>query len=189
MHENVQEVFVNKNDLEMILEVFKSQYRSVELNRAIDSGYDKLLLLGNFSEAGLCTVDQEVAMYEDSFKKENLFEERLIVRFHPASNENKNQKILSILNANSENLPIVLERSRVPIEILLSKSFKLQVFAYSFSAVSISYLFEYSSEIILTPHLVKKYFPLNMQTYVIENANLYTDYLRWVNENYTYHQQ
>lgn len=143
----------------------------------VDVGGDErfVMLLGSFSESGLTTEPQECAMYVEAAQLHVPSGSVILLKAHPASYSGKIRRIADVL----------AERYRVefagndalPIEALRALVENHRVISFSYSSVSLLYL--YGSAVIhaMTTELIDKYFPADTQRWMHESNVLYLEQL------------
>ncbi len=132
-----------------------------------------VMLLGSFSESGLTTEPHECAMYVEAAQLHAPSGSVILLKAHPASYSGKVQRIADAL----------AERYRVefagndalPIEALRALVENHRVISFSYSSVSLLYL--YGSAVIhaMTTEMIEKYFPADTQRWMHESNDLYLE--------------
>ena len=166
-----------------VLSAFRAEYISEQTHIKAYKKVDALLILGNFSESRLCTVENEIALYKEALTRLNVFQHSVLIKFHPASNASKNQKILAFLNDECVTPPQVIDCHKVPIEFLVPDDRKYDVYSFSFSAISLALLFKVQSHYALEKGDILDKFDKRFISYGITSHVGYHASVRYYNEN------
>ena len=157
-------------------DVANSLARGVE-NSAAQSAQDNsnadkyLMLLGSFSESGFTSPAQEVAMYLDVAREHVPAGAALILKAHPASYGDKVRTVATTLASHCK-----VEMSStdgLPIEALKRLARCRSVISFSYSSVSLQYL--YGSQVVhaMTTARIQRYFPAYIQPWMQDSNELY----------------
>lgn len=170
-------------DVKDVLNAFRAEYISEQTQVKSHAKADTLLVLGNFSESRLCTVENEIALYEEALARLDVFRRNVMVKFHPASDASKNQQILALLNENCASQPQVIDFDKLPIEFIVPDDKTYSVYSFSFSAISLAVLFELQSYYALEKDDILDKFDKRFISYGLANRDDYYSSFRYYDEN------
>jgi hypothetical protein len=134
-----------------------------------------VMLLGSYSESCLTTEEQECAMYVEAARLHVLPESKIILKAHPASRE---EKVLRIQQALSLHYgTVVIYNDELPIEVMSWLVNYANIISFSYSSVSLLYL--YGSPVLhaMNNTLISLFFPKETQTWMLESNKLYLEQL------------
>jgi hypothetical protein len=134
-----------------------------------------LLLLGSFSESGFTSAAQEQAMYLDVVRQYIPPGATLVLKAHPASYGEKVRGIAQTLAAHCK--VELTATDALPIEALRSLAACRSIISFSYSSVSLHYL--YGSHVVhaMTAQRIKQYFPPHIRPWMQESNALYLEQL------------
>lgn len=130
-----------------------------------------LILLGSFSESGFTSPEQEQAMVMEVVQQHVPPQATLILKAHPAS---YGDKVRRLADALSTHCHVEFTADNVlPIEALPHLAACCRVISFSYSSVSLHYL--YGSNVVhaMTTERIKRYFPPHIQPWMQESNELY----------------
>lgn len=130
-----------------------------------------VMLLGSFSESGFTSAEQEQAMVLEVVQQHIPAQATLVLKAHPASYGNK---VRRIANALAKHCRVELTASdALPIEALPHLAACRSVISFSYSSVSLHYL--YGSQVVhaMTTERIQRYFPPHIQPWMQESNDLY----------------
>ncbi len=130
-----------------------------------------LMLLGSFSESGFTSPAQEVAMYLDVAREHVPAGATLILKAHPASYGDKVRTVATTLASHCK-----VETSStdgLPIEALRRLARCRTVISFSYSSVSLQYLYGSNSVHAMTTAHINRYFPAYIQPWMRDSNELY----------------
>jgi hypothetical protein len=157
-------------------EVSDSLARGVESDAArcdpAPSSADKhLMLLGSFSESGFTTLAQEKAMYLDVVQEHVPAGTTLLLKAHPASH---GEKVRAIARTLATHCKVEISPTEsLPIEALKRLASARSVISFSYSSVSLQYL--YGSQVVhaMTTARIQRFFPTYIQPWMQDSNDLY----------------
>ncbi|HAT6809158.1 alpha-2,8-polysialyltransferase family protein [Legionella pneumophila] len=132
-----------------------------------------LLMLSNFTESKLTTIDNEIALYKDILSKYATVGSTVILKPHPAHNPDLFSLIINTLKENYNIEVIDQKYYHLPIELAESLVQGCEVLSVSYSSISLPYLYDKQVNHVLTQELVNKYFLIQKMSWFIESNNLY----------------
>lgn len=169
-------------DAESLRHVLKSlsvaAYRHLkeEANRVSGNADScSVMLLGSYSESRLTTEEQECALYVEAARSFVMPGSKLILKAHPVSQQ---QKVDRIAQALSSSYDIVVSNSdELPIETIPWLAKQSRILSFSYSSVSLHYL--YGSNVIhaMSNALINDYFPKEKQQWMHDSNQLYLEQL------------
>lgn len=132
-----------------------------------------LLMLSNFTESKLTTIDNEIALYEDILSKYATMGSTVILKPHPAHNPDLFSLIINTLKENYNIQIVDKQYYHLPIELAESLVQGCEVLSVSYSSISLPYIYGKQVKHVLTQELVNKYFSIEKMSWFIESNNLY----------------
>jgi hypothetical protein len=164
---------VSRDTLDQVADALAQGVQSDAARSAQEkSNADKhLLLLGSFSESGFTTAAQEEAMYLEVVREHVPAGATLILKAHPASYGDKTRTIATALAAHCQ--VEMSSTEALPIEALKRLATCRSVISFSYSSVSLHYL--YGSHVVhaMTTARIKRYFPAYIQPWMQDSNELY----------------
>jgi hypothetical protein len=134
-----------------------------------------VLLTGSFSETKLCSLEQELALYKTSLTRHAQGLVKVIVKPHPASSREKVARVVASLS-DRYSVSVVDERLyEIPIEAMPQLFTGRRVLSYSYSSVSLTYLFGAQVVHAMAEDLVRTCFYPASQPWVRESDRLYVE--------------
>jgi hypothetical protein len=130
-----------------------------------------LMLLGSFSESGFTTPAQEEAMYLEVVQEHVPAGATLILKAHPASYGDKTRAIATTLASHCK--VKMTTADALPIEALKRMATCRSVISFSYSSVSLHYL--YGSHVVhaMTTERINRYFPAHIRPWMQDSNDLY----------------
>ena len=139
---------------------------------------DFVILLGSYAESGLTTEEQELALYNEVASLYIAAGSRIALKHHPASSGTKNARIRRELAINYD--VQVLGYGELPIESMPAQLADSKVISFSYSSVSLLYLYNINVMHVLNESLINKYFPAGARQWLSDSNELYLDQLAMV---------
>lgn len=174
----------SKAHTQQVLAQFREEFCDARKVISSKNQYKTLLIIGNFCESGLSSFENEIAIYQDAFEANNLYEGGVFVKFHPSSQEEKNQRVMELLKSRCNMPPINLDCHKIPIEFFVPDEHDLRVYSFSFSAISLTYLFKVQSHYLLNNDYISEKFFTKFVSYGLNNHANYEATFRFLNENH-----
>ena len=164
---------VDRNILDELTDALAQDVQSDEDPKVPnESNADKhVMLLGSFSESGFTTAAQEEAMYLEVAQQHVPAGETLILKAHPASHANKVRSIAASLATHCK--VEMSDDDALPIEALKSLTRCRSVISFSYSSVSLQYLYESPVVHAMTTQRINRYFPAFIRPWMQESNELY----------------
>jgi hypothetical protein len=164
---------VDRNTLDGVAE---SLSRGVESNATPSDqtqfNADKhLILLGSFSESGFTTLAQEEAMYLEVVREHLPAGATLVLKAHPASYGDKVRAIATTLAAHCQ--VEMSSTDALPIEAIKRLARCRSVISFSYSSVSLHYLYGCQVVHAMTSERIQRYFPTYIQPWMQDSNDLY----------------
>lgn len=134
-----------------------------------------LMLLGSYCESGFNSEDEELALYVDSARQHVPTGEPILLKAHPASFGTKVERLAGEL---SKRHPVtVLGDNAIPIEAMRHLAHCRSVISFSYSSVSLHYL--YGSNVVhaLTMDMIERHFPPASRPWIRDSNTLYLNQL------------
>lgn len=132
-----------------------------------------LLMLSNFTESKLTTLDNEIALYQEILRKYAKKSNRIIIKPHPAHNPFFLQQIVTALEKNYDIHLIDSNYYHLPIELAERLIQGCEILSVSYSSISIPYLYNKNVQHVLTRSMIEDYFSKEKMHWFIESNNLY----------------
>jgi hypothetical protein len=130
-----------------------------------------VMLLGSYSESRLTSEIKECALYVEAARLHILPGSKIILKAHPVSQPEKIALIKQALSAHYDT--VVLPNDEIPIETIpsLAKHYKIISFSYS----SVSLLFLYGSTVLhaMNDAMINMFFPEETRLWMRESNALY----------------
>lgn len=146
-----------------------------------------LLMPSNFTESKLTTIDNEIALYKDILATHISTESRIIIKPHPAHNPILFHKIVQALKENYDIHVIDSQYYHLPIELAESLIQGCEVLSFSYSSISIPYIYNKQVKHVLTQEMIENYFSKEKMDWFIKSNNLYLNMIsalkNWDHEN------
>lgn len=141
-------------------------------NREIDAPV--VMLLGSYAESRLTSENQECAMYVEVAREHIMPGTKIILKAHPASTK---EKVAHINLALSKYYDIAgICNDEFPIETLPSLA-KYRVISFSYSSVSLLYIYGSAVLHAMNDALIDRFFPEETRRWLRESNQLYLDQL------------
>lgn len=134
-----------------------------------------LMLLGSYCESGFNSEEEELALYLEAAQLHVPTGEPILLKAHPASFGTKVERLANALGARH---PVTLfGEDALPIEAMRHLARCRSVISFSYSSVSLHYL--YGSNVVhaLTQDLIERHFPPASRPWVMDSNALYLDQL------------
>jgi hypothetical protein len=130
-----------------------------------------IMLLGSYSESGLTSNIQECAMYVEAARLHISPESKIILKSHPASQPEKIELIKQALSLRYKTVVVINED--IPIEAMPSLVKYYNIVSFSYSSVSLLYL--YGSRLVhaMNDNFINTFFPKEAQFWMRESNALY----------------
>ena len=138
-----------------------------------NGGADFLMLLGSYSESRLTTEEQERELYVEVARQKVSPGSRIALKPHPISSDKKIERIQRALSMDYE--VCVVRCGEMPIEAMPRLVENTKVISFSYSSVSLCYLYNSTVLHALNDSLIKKFFPFSSQLWMSESNRLYLD--------------
>lgn len=137
-----------------------------------------LILLGSFSESRLCSEDAEIALYEDVAAEHIPAGSLIIIKPHPAAKPDKLKKLTGALSNKYRTIVTPPGISDMPIEFLPALVEACTVLSFSYSSVSLAYL--YGAEVlhVMTDSLISSHISPENRKWLHDSQALYADLLK-----------
>jgi hypothetical protein len=134
-----------------------------------------VILLGSYSESKLTTEDQERALYVQAVHKHIGKNQKIVLKPHPAS---RAEKALLIQKALSEAYAVEIDDyDEMPVEYIPALAEFNCIISFSYSSVSLKYLYGIDVLHALTDEMIKTYFPLKSWLWMRNSNDLYLSQL------------
>lgn len=136
-----------------------------------------LMLLGSYCESGFTSEDSEIDLYLEAARLHVPLGEPILLKAHPASYGNKVQKLAQALQAQ---YPVTLsDADPLPIEAMRHFAHCRSVISFSYSSVSLHYLYGSAVVHALTDEMINAHFPLSIRPWMLESNTLYLNQLKY----------
>jgi hypothetical protein len=148
-----------------------------------DANSSVVMLLGSYSESRLTSDIQECALYVEAARLHIPHESKIILKAHPVSQPEKIALIKKALSAHYDT--VVVPNDEIPIETMPSLAKNYKIISFSYSSVSLLYL--YGSNVLhaMNDTLINMFFPKETRLWIRESNALYlqqTDIARRLSE-------
>ena len=140
-----------------------------------DTKIDFIMLLGSYSESRLTTEDQECALYVEVARLHVAPGSRIALKPHPLSSAEKVERIRRALSPDYD--VEVAHYGELPIEAMPWLVEHSKVLSFSYSSVSLRYLYNSTVLHVLSDALINKFFPGDTRQWMNESNKLYLDQL------------
>lgn len=149
--------------------------------RDIISNHSKpcyLLMLSNFTESKLTTLENEISLYKEILAKHAQKDSIIIIKPHPAHNPVFFNQIIDALS--QEYLIQIIDKEfyHLPIELAESLVQGCEVLSVSYSSISLPYIYDKKVTHVLTQELINTYFSIEKMSWFIESNNLYLNMIK-----------
>ena len=148
-----------------------------------DTNSSVVMLLGSYSESRLTSDIQECALYVEAARLHIPHGHKIIMKAHPVSQPEKIALIKKALSAHYDT--VVVPNDEIPIETIPSLAKNYKIISFSYSSVSLLYL--YGSNVLhaMNDTLINMFFPKETRLWMRESNALYlqqTDIVRRLSE-------
>lgn len=130
-----------------------------------------VMLLGAYSESRLTSEIQECALYVEAARLHILPGSKIILKAHPVSQPEKIALIKQALSNHYDT--VVVTNDEVPIEMMPSLVKRYKIVSFSYSSVSLSYLYGSAVVHAMSDALIDKFFPEETRPWMRESNELY----------------
>jgi hypothetical protein len=173
-----QMLLVDKESLTEVLYTL-SEATSPSVNGKYGTSADRqnavVILLGSFSESKLTTEDQERDLYTQAARENIAKNQKIVLKPHPASSA---EKTLLIQKALSAAYTVEIEDyDDLPAEFIPALAEFDSVISFSYSSVSLKYLYGIDVLHALTDEMIKTYFPDKSWSWMRNSNDLYLEQL------------
>lgn len=173
-----QMLLVDKESLTEVLYTL-SEATSPSVNGKYGTSADRqnavVILLGSFSESKLTTEDQERDLYTQAARENIAKNQKIVLKPHPASSA---EKTLLIQKALSAAYTVEIEDyDELPAEFIPALAEFDSVISFSYSSVSLKYLYGIDVLHALTDEMIKTYFPDKSWSWMRNSNDLYLEQL------------
>lgn len=145
------------------------------VNNAVKGGEPFLMLLGSFSESQLTSEQSECAMYVAVARRYVEPGGVIVLKAHPASYSGKIERIAQALG--ERHRVTFADNDALPIEALRTLVEAHRVISFSYSSVSLVYLYGIKVIHAMTAELIDRYFPERSRQWMHESNLLYLEQL------------
>jgi hypothetical protein len=136
-----------------------------------DANSSVVMLLGSYSESRLTSDIQECALYVEAARLHISPRSKIILKAHPVSQPEKLAFIKQALSAHYET--VVLTSDDIPVETMPSLAKNYKILSFSYSSVSLLYLYGSSVLHAMNDTLINTFFPKETQFWMHESNALY----------------
>lgn len=143
------------------------------LEQIKDEAQPYMLLLGSFSESRLCSAKEEISLYQDVISEHIPEGALIILKPHPASRAEKLAELAKILNGRYRTLVVDNEINDIPIELLPDLVKPCNVLSFSYSSVSLGYLYGTTLLHVMTDYLISKHISPANRKWMKDGNDLY----------------
>lgn len=142
-------------------------------NHWVDKGVDLgfVMLLGSFSESRLTSEHQECALYAEVARLHIAPGSRIILKPHPVSDKKKLKRIVQALSSRYD--LVVAESDEFPIETMPWLVKQSKVLSFSYSSVSLIYLYGSTVLHVMNESRINEFFPEQTREWMNESNKLY----------------
>lgn len=144
----------------------------------LNSGSCYLLILNNFTESKLTSLEQEINLYREIICTHTTTDDLIIIKPHPAHNPLYFNNIVNSLRKKFLIQTIDKMYYDLPIELAEELIMKCTILSLSYSSISLSYIYEKEVKHVLTQSLINKYFLNKKLAWFIESNQLYLDIIK-----------
>ena len=136
-----------------------------------DANSSVVMLLGSYSESRLTSDTQECALYVEAARLHISPGSKIILKAHPVSLPEKIALIKQALSSHYDT--VVITNDDIPIEAMSSLAKHYKILSFSYSSVSLLYL--YGSDVVhaMNDDLINTFFPGETQHWIHESNALY----------------
>ena len=168
-------------DIASLTEVLNtlSEATSLSINGKYNTSADRqnavVILLGSYSESKLTTEGQERDLYTQAARENIAKNQKIVLKPHPASSA---EKTLRIQRALSAAYTVEIEDyDELPAEFIPALAEFDCVISFSYSSVSLKYLYGIDVLHALTDEMIKTYFPVKSWSWMRNSNDLYLEQL------------
>lgn len=141
---------------------------------------DFVILVGSYTESGLTTEERELALYNEVANLYIAAGSRIALKPHPVSSERKVARIRRELSSNYD--VHIMGYGELPIESMPALLADSKVISFSYSSISLLYLYNCKVLHVLNQSLINKYFPADARQWLGDSNKLYLDQLAMVDK-------
>lgn len=148
-------------------------YKAYSIEKSSEDSGCTLLLLSNFTESKLTTLENEILLYKSILNTHVDKGSRVVVKPHPACNH-------LIFNSIKQNLQqdycieVMDDNYRVlPIELAETLIRTCRILSVSYSSISIPFIYDKPVKHVLTNELIHRYFNKDRIKWLLESNTLY----------------
>lgn len=147
----------------------------VEGGHVADRRNAVVMLLGSYSESKLTTEDQELDLYTHAAQENIAKDQKIVLKPHPASSAEKTMRIQKAL-ATAYTVEIA-DCNELPVEFIPTLVEFKKIISFSYSSVSLRYLYGIDVLHALTDDTIKTYFPVKSWAWMQSSNDLYLEQL------------
>lgn len=140
-----------------------------------DMKIDFIMLLGSYSESRLTTEGQECALYVEVARSHVAPGSRIVLKPHPAASDEKVERIRQALSTEYD--VEIFPYGELPIEAMPKLVMHSKVLSFSYSSVSLRYLYDSAVFHVMDDAVIQKFFPIGTRQWMLESNQLYLDQL------------
>jgi hypothetical protein len=130
-----------------------------------------VMLLGSYSESRLTSAIKECALYVEAARLHILPGSKIILKAHPVSQPEKIALIKQALSAHYDT--VVVTSDEIPIEAMPSLARHYKIISFSYSSVSLLYLYGSTVLHAMNDTLINMFFPEETRLWMRESNALY----------------
>lgn len=130
-----------------------------------------IMLLGSYSESGLISDIKECAMYVEAARLHISPGSKIILKSHSASKSEKIELVKQALSLHYETVVVINED--IPIEVMPSLAKHCNILSFSYSSVSLLYLYGIRVLHVMNDNFINTFFPQEAQFWMSESNALY----------------
>ncbi len=130
-----------------------------------------VMLLGSYSESRLTSEIKECALYVEAARLHILPGSKVILKAHPVSQPEKIELIKQALSAHYDT--VVVTNDEIPIETMPSLAKNYKIISFSYSSVSLLYLYGSAVLHAMNDTLINMFFPEETRLWMRESNALY----------------
>lgn len=135
------------------------------------AGSSVVMLLGAYSESRLTSESKECALYVEAALQHILPGTKITLKAHPVSQPDKIALIKKALSAHYETVVVISDE--IPIEIMPSLVKQNKIISFSYSSVSLVYLYGSCVLHAMNDALINIFFPEESRLWMLESNELY----------------
>ena len=136
-----------------------------------DANSNVVMLLGSYSESRLTSEIQECALYVEAARLHILPGSKIILKAHPVSQPEKIALIKQALSVHYDT--VVVTNDEIPIETLPSLAKHYKIISFSYSSVSLTYLYGSAVLHAMNDIMINTFFPEETRFWMRESNALY----------------